>query len=117
MYAHGQSRVLGTFCIGSSLILGLALLFIASPIPSYSQLSSGTITGVVRDSTGAVVPSAGLVLRNVDTTVERRTITNNAGNYTFTNVTPGRYTMTVSASGFRLNQVAEFIVAVNQTLT
>jgi hypothetical protein len=117
MYAHGQLRVRGTFGFGSSLILGLATLLIAFPVPSYSQLSSGTITGVVRDSTGAVVLSAELVLRNVETTVERRTVTNNAGNYTFTNVTPGRYTMKVSATGFRLNQVAEFIVAVNQTLT
>src|SRR3981081_3369681 len=117
MYAHGQLRVRGTFCFGSSLILGLALLFIAFPSPSYAQLSSRSITGVVRDSTGAVVISAELVLRNVETTVERRTVTNSAGNYTFTNVTPGRYTMTVGATGFRLNQVAQFVVAVNQTLT
>ena len=62
MYAHGQLRVRGivnfvNFAV--SLILGLALLFIASPIPSYSQLSTATLTGVVRDSTGAVVPEIG----------------------------------------------------------
>ncbi len=115
MYAHGQALVHRTVQLGGSLIL--ALLLMASLQPSLAQLSTGTITGIVRDTTGAIVPEAAAVLKNVETTVERRTVTNNAGNYTFTNVTPGRYTMQISATGFRVNQVAEFTLAVNQTLT
>src|SRR5260370_10301155 len=112
-----QGRIFRTVHVGSSLMLGLALLFIACPNLAYSQLSTGTVTGVVRDSTGAVVPNAELVLKNDETTVERRTIANHAGNYSCTKVTPGRYTMQISASGFRVNQIAEFILTVNQTLT
>ena len=115
MYAHVELRVYRAVRLGSSLIL--ALLLIASLQPSFAQLSTGTITGVVRDTTGAIVPNASAVLKNVETTVERRTVTNNAGNYSFTNVTPGRYTMQISGTGFRVNQVAEFVLTVNQTLT
>ena len=107
MYAHVELRVYRAVRLGSSLIL--ALLLIASLQPSFAQLSTGTITGVVRDTTGAIVPNASAVLKNVETTVERRTVTNNAGNYSFTNVTPGRYTMQISGTGFRVNQVAEFV--------
>src|SRR5437764_10347461 len=115
MYAHGQVFVHRTVGLGGSLIL--VLLLIASLQPSLAQLSTGTITGVVRDTTGAIVPNASAVLKNVETTVERRTVTNNAGNYSFTNVTPGRYTMQISGTGFRVNQVPEFVLTVNQTLT
>ena len=117
MYAHGQLRVRGIVNFGGSLILALALLFIAAPIPSYSQLSSATLTGVVGDSTGAVVPEAVVILRNASTTSERRTVSNSAGNYTFLNITPGRYSLETTANGFRPNKVSEFELQVNQTMT
>jgi len=100
--------------MGTTLIVVLYLL--ASAV-AYGQLSTATLTGVVRDSTGAVVPEAVVILRNAATTGERRTVTNSAGNYTFLNITPGRYTLETTASGFRPNKVAEFELQVNQTMT
>ena len=98
-------------------VLALAALVVLASGSVYAQLSTATVTGVVRDSSGGVIPNATVVLRNVDTSVERRSTTNTAGNYVFTNVPPGRYTMEVSAAGFKTNRVAEFGLAVNQTLT
>jgi outer membrane receptor protein involved in Fe transport len=82
-----------------------------------AQLSTGTITGVVRDASGGVLANATVILKNVDTNVERKIATNSAGNYLFLNITPGLYTLETSAPGFRPNKVSPFELQVNQTLT
>jgi hypothetical protein len=84
---------------------------------SYAQLSSASVTGIVRDVTGAVIPQAKVVLRNVGTSVERNSTSNNAGNYLFLNVSPGPYTLETSVAGFKSAHIAEFTLAVNQTAT
>ncbi len=80
-----------------------------------AQLSSGSITGIVRDASGSVVANASLTLRNVDTTIQHTAVSNEAGNYVFLNLGPGRYVLEASASGFATKRVAEFVLAVNQT--
>ncbi len=98
----------------SALCAGL-LVLVGRPV--LAQLSSASLNGVVRDPSGAVVANASVGLRNVDTTVERSTVSNDAGNYTFQNITPGRYTLKVTASGFKSKQVSEFVLAVSQNAT
>ena len=83
----------------------------------FAQLSTASLNGVVKDSTGAVVPNTKVVLRNVATNVENTTPTNAVGAYVFVNITPGRYTVTVSASGFAEQQVPEFALTVGQAAT
>jgi hypothetical protein len=58
-----------------------------------------------------------VVLRNVDTTVERKTNTNDTGLYVFTDIPPARYTLEVTAPSFTTKQVSTFVLAVNQTAT
>jgi len=82
-----------------------------------AQLSTASLNGVVRDQTAAVVPSAKISLTAVDTSVVRTTVTNSAGEYVFTNLTPGRYTVAASATGFSPKQVSQFVLAVGQTGT
>jgi len=53
----------------------------------------------------------------VDTSVERTVESNNAGNYVFTSVPPGRYTLQATSTGFQTTQIPEFTLAVNQTAT
>src|SRR3984885_6294622 len=93
------------------------VLWFAFAAQSHAQLSTATITGVVRDASGGVVVGAGLVLRNVDTSVERRAQSNTSGDYTFTNVLPGLYVMEASAAGFKTNRVTQFKLEVSQTAT
>ena len=95
--------------------LAVVLGFVA--LPAFAQLSTATITGIVRDVTGAVIPQAKVVLRNVGTSVERNTTSNNAGNYLFLNVNPGPYTLETSVTGFKSAHISEFTLAVNQTAT
>jgi len=59
------------------------------------------ITGEVRDQTGAVVPNARITATNVATNVSRSTATNAAGIYSFPDLIPATYQITVSATGFQ----------------
>jgi len=62
--------------------VGVLLLFIGLVCGGllYGQLSTASITGTIRDSTGAVAPGAQLVLTNKATSIERRVESNSAGN-------------------------------------
>ncbi len=102
-----------------ALRFGFLAFFIAtlllSPDSGRAQLSTGSVTGIVRDSTGSVVANASVTLHNVDTTVQHKTVSNDAGNYVFLNLGPGRYALEARAAGFATKRVAEFVLAVNQT--
>jgi hypothetical protein len=100
-----------------SLVFLLSCLLMLSAAYASAQLSSATLNGVVRDSTGAVIKDASVVLRNIGTSAERITASNDTGNYVFSDVTPGPYTLKVSAQSFATKQVSEFVLAVNQTAT
>ena len=66
----------------------LLLLYAAS---AHAQFDSAQISGVVQDTTGAVLPGVDVTLVNVGTGNERRAVTNEAGLYTFPNVPVGDY--------------------------
>src|SRR5579872_2151095 len=66
---------------------------------AFSQTAS--ITGVVTDPKGGAVPGATVMVRNVDTGVENQAPTNSEGYYTFPELNPGNYVLTVRKPGFR----------------
>jgi trimeric autotransporter adhesin len=66
----------------------------------YAQIRSGTITGSVKDATGAVVPRAEVVVTNQDTGVSDKTVTNEAGLFTVPYLQAGNYTVAVTMTGF-----------------
>jgi Carboxypeptidase regulatory-like domain len=67
----------------------------------WAQGLFATLTGVVTDASGAVVPNANVKLRNADSGDERTTVTNNQGYFTFASVAVGSYDVTVEAPGFQ----------------
>jgi hypothetical protein len=62
--------------------------------------NSGTITGVVTDSTGAVIPGANVAIVNEVSGLSRKTVSDSAGRYQFTNLPLNPYHLTYSLSGF-----------------
>src|ERR1700687_3365369 len=98
-------------------LLWLACLFALSATSAFAQLSSATLNGTVRDSTGAVIAKASGFLTNVDTGIERLGNSTESANYVFVDITPSRYTLKVTAEGFSTKQVSAFVLAVNQTAT
>ncbi len=96
------------------LLSGAWLIF---PSVTLAQKFTAAINGTVSDPSGAVVPQATVTLRNTQTGVERSTVTNEAGNYVYVDVLPGRYTLKVAKEGFSTATQPEFEMYVNQTAT
>jgi len=67
----------------------------------FAQSERGNITGVVTDSSGAVVPNVAVTITNTATNVPERVITTSAGEYNAANLVPGVYRIEVAASGFK----------------
>ena len=91
-------------------------LLVSSP-KAFAQGATGAINGTVTDSTGAVIPGAKVVLRNVATGTERVAVANETGSYVFVEIPPGNYTMVVSVQGFSTAKEQSFTLNVNQTST
>jgi len=83
----------------------LCLLLFLSSLRCYAQFS-GNIQGVVSDQTGATINDAHVLLRNQDTGIEIGAVTRDSGNYRFSSLAPGNYTVSVDASGFKTTNVA-----------
>lgn len=77
----------------------LCLLGIASV--GWGQGTLGTITGLVSDSTGAVIPSADIVATNSATGVRIQTKSSSTGNYVIPNLQVGRYSVSATVTGFK----------------
>jgi hypothetical protein len=69
-------------------------------IVAYPQVTGGTFSGTVTDSTGAVIPNAQISILNLATGVARNATTNDAGFYSLPNLLPGTYDITAGAPGF-----------------
>ncbi|RXH54221.1 Oar protein [Granulicella sibirica] len=87
-----------------------------TPSAIHAQVDQGSITGVVQDSTGAVVPGAAVTLRNTDQGITVETKSTSTGDYTFSPVRIGNYTVTVAAPGFSTTTQQALTVAVGQQL-
>ncbi|HEY6445396.1 MAG TPA: TonB-dependent receptor [Acidobacteriaceae bacterium] len=99
--------------------LASLLLAIGSVPHAAAQVgtASAALNGIVRDSSGAVVPGATVSLRDTRTGFEQVTKSNDTGNYSLVNIIPGSYEATVTMTGFATARTQEFNLAVNQTAT
>jgi hypothetical protein len=76
-----------------------------------------TLSGTLRDPSGAVVPSASAVLTNLETGIELQTTTDGDGRYVFPRIVPGGYALHVEKTGFRRATLEALLLAVNDALT
>src|SRR5665213_784650 len=85
-FAHVCKILLLTLCVAAAL---------------FAQSDVGTVTGFIRDPTGAVIPNAKVVVKSEATGQEHPVTADASGHYTVTNLAPGSYTMTAEAPGFK----------------
>ncbi len=91
----------------------LACIFFLLSSASFGQ--SGTIQGVVKDPTDAVIAAAQVSIVNLDTGFRREVPTNAEGFYTAPTLPVGRYKLTASKAGFAKSEVPEIKLDVTQT--
>jgi hypothetical protein len=97
---------------GMSSIVGLLLLLTA--VQSLAQLPTGSILGVVRDTSGGVVASAAVTVRNLDTGLSRTLTTESDGSYRFPALPVGNYEVDVTHAGFNTETRAGLTLTVTQ---
>lgn len=100
-------------------VVVLSLAIICSQFPAFSQqVANATLTGVITDPAGALVPGATITVTNKATGIKRETTSNDTGLYVLPNLTPGEYDVRVEATGFSTKVSSEPIaLLVGQTVT
>lgn len=99
------------------ILVGAALLLsVLAPINLRGQAGYGDILGRVSDNSGAVVPGATVTVRNEATNVSNTVVSTGSGDYTFTNLIPGTYQVTVTQKGFNQFVVNHISLLVGQTV-
>ena len=99
--------------------LGICLLVIlvfAVGVLAQTQITGGTIQGTVLDANGAALPGANVEVKNVDTNFVRTSTTDEEGRFVALQLPPGRYTVTVSKSGFATLVVEKADLTVGQAM-
>ena len=113
MYFGGQDQKCPNhFCR----ILVLAFL-IAVPAAVFGQAYFGTVTGVLTDQTGAVIPVAKVILTDQDKGYSFNETSDNDGRYLFRSIPPGVYSVTASVPGFEKTVRTGIRVDINQNAT
>src|SRR5256885_14612555 len=81
--------------------LAIAVACMLWTCAAYSQVATGTISGTVRDNSGAVLPGVTVVIQNHDTGISRTVLSNEAGYYSAPSLGVGQYGLMVSLPGFQ----------------
>jgi hypothetical protein len=80
---------------------------------AFGQAEQGTITGAVRDSSGAVIRGVKVNATNVATNAVSATVSDSSGYYTIPYLAPGTYNVTAEANGFDQSVVSGVHITVN----
>lgn len=94
----------------------LTLLLLFPDGPAWAQETTGTITGVVTDQSGAVLANATVTITNIRTGQTREVVTNQNGRYTATLLPVSEYTIKFSLTGFQPATIAGVSLHVNDRL-
>jgi len=93
----------------------LAAMLLVCSLSAWAQ-NVGSVAGNVKDSTGAVIPGATVTLTWIEHGTDRTLTSNQKGEYVFSSVAPGTYTLKVAAPNFELYLAEGLIVEADQNL-
>ena len=96
-------------------VLILTALFVFQKIETQAQQTTATLTGVVIDPNGAVIPNASVSATNKSTNFERATTSNGEGVYVIPNLPVGNYSVSIIAQGFKNSTYESVTLNVGQT--
>src|SRR5499427_8549923 len=82
-------------------LLLAALMALLASVAALGQTPTATLSGVVRDASGALVPNVKITARNASTGATRDATTDSEGRYNLTNLGPGQYEVRAERAGFK----------------
>jgi outer membrane receptor protein involved in Fe transport len=103
----------GRYGMGRLVILGVAMLMLATGVSAQST-TSGAIGGTVRDPSGSVIPSASVSALNVGTNIKTTATSDGNGRFVVANLQPGSYTLEASVTGFSAFKQENIVVEVGR---
>ncbi len=101
-----------------ALVVALLFIFAITMLgtSAFAQSVTGTISGVVIDPNGAVVPGATATLINDKTGDKRNQVTNESGRFNFASVQPGNYSLKIEHEGFETLLRTKVVLSANEDL-
>jgi hypothetical protein len=112
IHASGRALFVSNRLVVCSLSLVLASCAL---LTAQNVVLTGALSGRITDQSGALVPGASVVVRNLGTGVNQSAETNHAGLYRFPVLMPGTYSLTASLKGFRDVQALVRVLVGNTT--
>lgn len=109
-------KIPGTFVSGAAGALLLAAAVLVCLPRAYGQAVNGGVVGTVTDTSAAVVPQAKVTITNASTSAVQTTSTNASGYYSFPDLPPGHYSVSVAKTGFATVVRAGVNLFVNSTV-
>jgi len=98
---HSARGHVGLLCLGLTLLLcGVPLRAQQSPAPQLDQQPTGTISGAIVDPSGAAIAKARVKLTRGDKSPSQEVQADDDGQFSFANIAPGPFQLTVTATGF-----------------
>src|SRR5690349_20876554 len=99
-------------------LIFLSLMIICAPLAAFSQqAATATLNGTITDQAGAVIAGTKITATQIATGVKRDAVSNEAGFYVFSNMTPGNYQLRFEAPGFATRVMSTVPLNVGQTVT
>jgi outer membrane receptor protein involved in Fe transport len=111
--AFQETSMRRNMILGRTLLLCSAFLFTAAGALAQST-TQGAISGTVFDATGAAVPSASVFIYNNATGANQTVVSSGSGTFRAPQLTPGTYTVTISAQNFAKETENNVVVQVNE---
>ena len=111
-----QKHRFSKYCCSAFTTGMAALLALILPGSGLAQGTTGSITGTVTDSSGAIVPGATVSVQNVETGLIRTVTTSDGGTYTVTTLLPGHYSVKVEKTAFKPFLQTNVILQINQVV-
>lgn len=104
-----------SFRSNCALLLVVALLAALNALSFAQSAVTGAISGTITDPTNAVITSAKIILRSLGTNQELTAASGGEGSFKFSNLQPGSYALTISATGFSDYKLEQVVVEVGRT--
>jgi len=101
-----------------TVVLVAALMLLPAFQAGYAQVgTTATIAGTITDQSGAVVAGATVTVKNMETGIARATVSLDSGNFVVSELTPGRYNLSIDRQTFKPYEQQNIVLVIGQRAT